>query len=67
MTAQTPTRRSSNSYACQECGMRVESAREYHPYEFCVLYKAGQNPSRFYAEIRKRVLDESPREEPTHD
>lgn len=28
---------------CQECGDAGDAAR-YHPYAFCVLIKAGQNP-----------------------
>jgi hypothetical protein len=29
---------------CQTCGMLLDDAGEYHPYVFCVLKKAGQDP-----------------------
>lgn len=29
---------------CQECGMRTLDVGEFHPYAFCVLYKAGLDP-----------------------
>lgn len=29
---------------CQECGMLLEDAGEYHPFAFCVWKKAGLNP-----------------------
>lgn len=29
---------------CQECGKHLHDAGEYHPYSFCVLYKAGLHP-----------------------
>lgn len=29
---------------CAECGMVTRHPAEYHPYVFCVLFKAGQDP-----------------------
>jgi hypothetical protein len=29
---------------CQECGMLLDDAAEFHPYVFCVLKKAGRDP-----------------------
>lgn len=29
---------------CQTCGMLLDDAGEYHPYVFCILKKAGQDP-----------------------
>ncbi len=29
---------------CQTCGMLLDDAGEYHPYAFCILKKAGQDP-----------------------
>jgi len=29
---------------CVECGMELEEPDEYHPSEFCVLFKTGYNP-----------------------
>ena len=29
---------------CGECGMLLRDVGEYHPYEFCVLKKAGLAP-----------------------
>ena len=29
---------------CQECGMLLDDAGEYHPYPFCILKKAGLDP-----------------------
>lgn len=29
---------------CAECGYPMSHVGEYHPYVFCVLVKAGQNP-----------------------
>jgi hypothetical protein len=29
---------------CQECGMLLDQAGEFHPYTFCVLKKAGRDP-----------------------
>jgi hypothetical protein len=34
--------------------MVVASASEYHPYWFCVLYKAGQDPRTILKEERRR-------------
>lgn len=28
--------------ACSFCGRGTDDPAEYHPYEFCVLFKAGQ-------------------------
>jgi hypothetical protein len=30
---------------------------EYHPYEYCVLVKAGQDPKRFVREVRAELLE----------
>lgn len=38
---------------CQECGMLLDDAGEYHPYVFCVLRKAGRDP---WQEIRTVAL-----------
>ncbi|WP_027085423.1 hypothetical protein [Cohnella panacarvi] len=38
---------------CQACGMLLNHPAEFHPYEFCVLVKAGQDPRRLYADIAK--------------
>lgn len=38
---------------CQECGMLLDDAGEYHPYVFCVLKKAGRDP---WQEIRTVAL-----------
>jgi hypothetical protein len=29
---------------CQQCGMLLDDAGEYHPYTFCVLKKGGLDP-----------------------
>ena len=29
---------------CQECGMLLDDAAEFHPYMFCVLKQAGRDP-----------------------
>lgn len=29
---------------CQTCGMVCADGGEYHPYEFCLIYRAGRNP-----------------------
>lgn len=29
---------------CQECGMLLDDAGEYHPFAFCVLKKSGLAP-----------------------
>lgn len=40
---------------CLECGMLLDHPGEYHPFEFCVLVKAGQDPRRLYQDIAKRA------------
>lgn len=39
---------------CRECKMPLKEAGEYHPYAFCVLYKAGLDP---LAEVRRIARD----------
>jgi hypothetical protein len=41
---------------CVECGYPC-TAGEYHPYEYCVLVKAGQDPKRFVREVRAELLE----------
>jgi len=36
---------------CQECGHELQSADEYHPLAFCILWKAGINPVEFVYEV----------------
>jgi hypothetical protein len=40
---------------CQECGMIVEPM-EFHPYEFCVLHKHGQDPRKSYTSELSNVI-----------
>ena len=40
------------SMACGECGMLVKPSTRFHPFEYCVLVKAGQNPE----ELERRIL-----------
>ena len=47
------------SNICQECGMNVEPG-EFHPYEFCLLYKAGQDPRALY----KRIVEHNKAQKP---
>lgn len=41
---------------CDECGYDLgDEDGRYHPYEFCVLVKAGVDPEAFIAKHRDRV------------
>jgi hypothetical protein len=39
---------------CQDCGMNVEP-NEYHPFEYCVLWRAGIDPRQFVERERSRL------------
>ena len=39
---------------CLDCGYPCTS-NEYHPYEYCVLYKAGIDPKKFVQQEIKRI------------
>lgn len=41
---------------CQACGMEVEPD-QYHPFEYCILYRAGINPDDFVVHEINRYLD----------
>jgi len=40
---------------CTECGMKLESWAEYHPYEFCVLFLSGIDPVKFVREAAEHL------------
>lgn len=39
-------------FTCQECGMNTAAASEYHPIEYCVLYKEGFDPRQLEQTLR---------------
>jgi len=43
----------SNNLICRECGMTIKP-KEFHPYEFCILWKNGQDPRELYQRIIQR-------------
>lgn len=49
----------SKNNICHECGMLVNPS-EYHPYEFCILQKNGQDPRRLYNEIKGHLSQAKP-------
>jgi hypothetical protein len=53
---------------CTECGMRVGNAAAYHPYLFCVLYKAGvRDPAAMlasYGWVREPAMASAPSDMP---
>lgn len=40
---------------CTECNALLRQPGEYHPYEFCVLYKAGLDPWEAVQRINKHL------------
>lgn len=42
---------------CQECGMIVHPA-EFHPIEFCVLWRNGYDPKNLFNRIVKLVEED---------
>jgi len=44
---------------CGNCGMWLSSWAEYHPVEFCVLYRAGFKPWDFVTEVLERIGNEN--------
>ncbi|CAM3707893.1 hypothetical protein COLU111180_04225 [Cohnella lubricantis] len=48
------------NHHCTECGMLLSHPAEYHPYEFCILKKAGQDPRRLYHNIAKHAVASAP-------
>jgi hypothetical protein len=46
MKETTVTKKYDPNRICQECRSELADAAEYHPYSFCVLIKAGQDPER---------------------
>jgi hypothetical protein len=49
---------------CQECGMLLDQAGEFHPYVFCVLKKAGRDPWEDIVWVNERLALVKPGEMP---
>lgn len=43
---------------CQECGMMVQP-KEFHPFEFCVLWKNGLDPRKLCKQIESLAKEVS--------
>ena len=41
-----------SSVTCQECGMNTATPTEYHPIEYCVLYREGYDPRHLEQTLR---------------
>lgn len=50
-----------NKNICQECGMTIKQD-EFHPYEFCVLWKNRIDPRNLYKQIVKHEKDQKTKE-----
>lgn len=46
---------STEKSVCQECGMIVQPT-EFHPFEFCILWKNGSDPRELYKKIENIAL-----------
>jgi hypothetical protein len=56
-----PTGQSVAMRRCATCGYVCREAGEFHPYVFCVLVKAGQDPWERTQELRRVLRDVGPR------
>lgn len=52
---------STEKSVCQECGMIVQPT-EFHPFEFCILWKNGSDPRELYKKIENIALLSSEQE-----